>query len=244
MIPSAYAYIQRELLNEGETMAGYRHECGHCGVYTEMNMHGEERITGTHIHEVRQAAFSCNSCRMLSLATARTRTRDIWHGNWDEAEWLPPTVPKRTFQSAPKGIQDCADEALALRSLGYYRASVLLAGVAVRATSNEVRRETGEDDGRRNPPWPIAAIGRAGYIPPGTAHGLDRSLRDVTMKANRPQAIAEFGSPLRVSDEDAEKALTIMTTILGNVWDAKAAEKTVHPGEHTDDEDDASEYDL
>ena len=225
-------------------MAGYPHECGHCGVYAEMSMHGEERIMRTHIHEVRQAAFSCDSCRMLSLATARTRTPDIWYGSWDEAEWLPPTVPKRTYQSAPEGIQDCADEALALRSLGYYRASVLLAGVAVRATSNEVRRENGEDDGRRNPPWPIAAIGRAGYIPLGPARRLERSLMDLTMKANRPQATAGFGSPLRVSDEDAEKALTIMTTILGNVWDAKAAEKTVQPGEHTDDEDDASQYDL
>ena len=163
-----------------------------------------------------QAAFQCNHCKMLSVATVDRgvdispsyAVNDSW---WNEhsVEWTPQSVGGKDFPDVPDHIAGAANEAYRCRSIQALRAAILLARSVVEATAKERGHTTGTLFAK------IDALHKAEDI---RGHTKDAA-HELRFLGN-DMAHGDFVNA--VDDADADEVLAVMSEILNEVFQGPA----------------------
>lgn len=166
-----------------------------------------------------QAAFKCqnSACKRLVIADswgepsqkpASASDQSTWDA-WKNVTWTPAHVGGRDFPDVPAEIAAAADEAYRCRSIGAFRAAIILA----RSVLEAVAKDKGIDKGLISKK--IDELAAAQWIRPFTqdaAHELRFLGNDM--------AHGDFVNA--VNDEDCDSVLDVMSEVLNEVYQGPA----------------------
>jgi hypothetical protein len=159
--------------------------------------------------------FRCDGCQALNIAQGLGNPKagaDVlaWLAGRKKLEWLPRRIPTKSFPDVPPEIAATASEAYACRWMANgRRAAVLMARSVIEATAKDL----GITDGKLIAK--IDAMLAQGFIRPHVRDGA----HEVRYLGNE-MAHGDFVRP--VSPEDADLVLTLMSEVLGDVYQSPA----------------------
>jgi hypothetical protein len=197
--------------------------CGWCKERCHMTLSGQPIVTRDQYYDRRyiaDAAFICDGCGRMSVATWVSRDDptdrgyggDAGPGSLDEAKWSPPRSHQKTFPDVPNEISDLATEAWTCHTVGALHGAVALARAVVEGTA----REKGITGG--NLMSKIGALAAQGLIRPAVedqAHEIRHIGNDV----------AHWDLEGRLTQEESEEVLELMTEVLREVFQAPARQQ-------------------
>lgn len=166
-----------------------------------------------------EAAYRCQSCKRLSLATETTNNSQVAAQvttadaaetrNWLSPTWLPRHLEVQEFEDVPPHIALAASEATLCLSVGAYRAVGSLARAVIEATAKDKHAEG------RNLEKRIDAL-----------HASDHVRRHTKEQAHE---IRHFGNDMAHGDfvdpvtmEEAEEVIGLMAEVLDEVYQSPA----------------------
>lgn len=196
--------------------------CWHCEVKSHQTMHGDPYPQlVVEDFAIWMAAFSCDECRVLSLA----RVTAPRHMNADmvaefmvgpdvRPEWLPVTSLGRRYPDVPDHIAEAASEAHACHSIRSYRAAVLMARSVIEATAKHKGITKGvlrdKIDEMRNQDLVRELVRRQAHA--------------IRLLGNE-MAHGDFVDP--ISEEESAEILGLMGEVLAEVYQAPARLKAL-----------------
>lgn len=206
---------------EGIVMAAIT--CAWCSAYSNMNLHGSATVVRAESGQGKarhlfNAGFTCSHCKRMTIGEVwgdwGGRTDAANHiGFWTSREsvttWTPSSVGGREFPDVPEHIASAADEAFRCRSIGAYRASILMARAVVEATA----KDQGIHDGNL-----------AAKIEQLSAKGIVRSFtKDAAHELRflgNGMAHGDFVDP--TGRDDCDAVLEVVAEILNEVYQGPA----------------------
>ncbi len=190
--------------------------CGYCTYKTHMTIFGSTKHVATDESSPRsyqvQAAFACDTCRFLSVATVWTLNHQLANGDdndWNEAKWYPLGVQDVTYEDVPFPICDVAVEAHRCHSVQAYRAAVLLARGVIEATAKDHEITVGGLKAKMD-----------GMVEEGLIRKRLRTMADEIREAGNGVAHGDFADD--VTEGDSEAILALMRLVLYEVYESEA----------------------
>ncbi len=159
-----------------------------------------------------QAAFACDTCHFLSVATVWTPNRQLVSGDdndWNKAKWHPLGVQDVTYEDVPFPICDVAVEAHRCHSVRAYRAAVLLARGVIEATAKDHEITVGGLKAKMD-----------GMVKEGLIRKRLRTMADEIREAGNDVAHGDFAD--NVTADDSEAILALMRLVLHEVYESEA----------------------
>ena len=189
-------------------------DCGKVAHMTAVDGSAVVRPADLFRHHV-MGCFRCDGCQALNIAQTMGNPKagvDVLArlAARKKLEWLPRRVPSKVFPDVPPEIAAAASEAYACRLMANgRRAAVLMARSVIEATAKDL----GITDGKLIAK--IDAMLTGGFIRPHVRDGA----HEVRYLGNE-MAHGDFVQP--VSPEDADLVLTLMSEVLGDVYQSPA----------------------
>lgn len=189
-------------------------DCGKVAHMTAVDGSAVVRAADLFRHRV-MGCFRCDGCQALNIAQTLGNPKagaDVlaWLAGRKKLEWLPRRTPTKTFPDVPLEIAAAASEAYACRLMANgRRAAVLMARSVIEATAKDL----GITDGHLIAK--IDAMLTGGFIRPHVRDGA----HEVRYLGNE-MAHGDFVQS--VSSEDADLVLTLMSEVLGDVYQSPA----------------------
>lgn len=203
--------------------------CPWCSTMSSMSVHGRpsilaSRVTkdGSGASKTRnhfQSAFVCNnsSCKRFVIADAwgsvgqkvEHASDEHYWDTWSGVTWAPSSVGGRQFPDVPEHIASAADEAFRCKSIGAFRASIILARAVVEGTAKERGITSGQIVTKIN------ELAKAGHV-----RDFTRDAAHELRHLGNNMAHGDFIDP--VDEEDCEAVLAVMAEILDEVYQGPA----------------------
>ncbi|MFE5309475.1 DUF4145 domain-containing protein [Isoptericola sp. NPDC056605] len=191
--------------------------CGWCRRAVHMTPHGTAITRGQyHDRYVTDAAFTCDNCHRISVATWWStddpgRYRDtVEPQSFDHPVWNPPPGAYREFPDVPEPIGSAATEAWYCHAAGSERAALAVARAVVEASAKKFGKTTGTLMAK------IDALAEDGEIREDTresAHAIRLVGNDVAHGDDVAAAI---------TSEEAEEVLVLMDDLLTELFESRA----------------------
>ena len=193
--------------------------CWECNTKSHLAPYGDAYIVpSTHNNQYQTVlcAFKCDNCSALSVGRAlreKTTPNVVPLTRWidfeQNIEWIPALAVGRDFDDVPTHIAESASEAYRCSSIGAHRAATLMARSVIEATAKHQGITSG------NLATKIDEMHNKGLIREYIRDGA----HEVRYFGN-DMAHGDFTDP--VSADDAELALTLMSEVLEEIYQAPA----------------------